>query len=99
MYKGFYACVRAHCLRLGNLFRTFQQTQLGHNMRTFMSEHKIKRFIEENTEIIKGKSLTPELSLRLFTPKCRFWTERPELWPFPEPFWAIYWPGGQALAR
>ncbi|KAJ8332116.1 hypothetical protein SKAU_G00429010 [Synaphobranchus kaupii] len=24
---------------------------------------------------------------------------RPELWPFTDPYWAIYWPGGQALAR
>ncbi|KAG9280934.1 electron transfer flavoprotein beta subunit lysine methyltransferase [Astyanax mexicanus] len=63
------------------------------------SQPDTKRFITENTEIVQGRSLTPEISLRLFTPKCRFWTERPELWPFPEPFWAIYWPGGQALAR
>ncbi|XP_017569180.1 electron transfer flavoprotein beta subunit lysine methyltransferase [Pygocentrus nattereri] len=63
------------------------------------SGQDIMHFISENTEIVRGQSLTPEISLRLFTPKCRFWTERPELWPFPEPFWAIYWPGGQALAR
>ncbi|XP_072527702.1 electron transfer flavoprotein beta subunit lysine methyltransferase [Salminus brasiliensis] len=63
------------------------------------SEHDTKRFVTENTEVVRGQSLTPEISLRLFTAKCRFWTERPELWPFPEPFWAIYWPGGQALAR
>uniref|UniRef100_A0A3Q3E8Y6 Electron transfer flavoprotein beta subunit lysine methyltransferase n=1 Tax=Labrus bergylta TaxID=56723 RepID=A0A3Q3E8Y6_9LABR len=30
---------------------------------------------------------------------CRFWTERPELWPYEDPYWAIYWPGGQALSR
>ncbi|XP_060742093.1 electron transfer flavoprotein beta subunit lysine methyltransferase [Tachysurus vachellii] len=72
------------------------------NIRQYMkcnTENKIKRFIAENTEIVKGQSLTPEISLRLFTVKCRFWTERPELWPFPDPFWAIYWPGGQAVSR
>lgn len=46
-----------------------------------------------------GRSLTPEIKLRLFTPSCRFWTERPELWPFSDPYWAIYWPGGQAISR
>ncbi|KAJ8402455.1 hypothetical protein AAFF_G00369440 [Aldrovandia affinis] len=24
---------------------------------------------------------------------------RPDLWPFTDPYWAIYWPGGQALTR
>ncbi|MBN3295265.1 ETKMT methyltransferase, partial [Amia calva] len=43
--------------------------------------------------------MTPEIQLRLFTPTCRFWHARPELWPFTDPYWAIYWPGGQALAR
>lgn len=53
----------------------------------------------ENTEITGEQSLTPEIKLRLFTPNCRFWRERPELWPFDDPYWAIYWPGGQALSR
>ncbi|KAL6474369.1 hypothetical protein MHYP_G00179300 [Metynnis hypsauchen] len=72
---------------------------VGQYVQYCKSEKDIMHFISENTEIVRGRSLTPEISLRLFTPKCRFWTERPELWPFPEPFWAIYWPGGQALAR
>ncbi|XP_029378267.1 electron transfer flavoprotein beta subunit lysine methyltransferase [Echeneis naucrates] len=59
----------------------------------------IRRFIAENTEPCGPKSLTPEIRLRLFTPNCRFWRERPELWPFGDPYWAIYWPGGQALSR
>uniref|UniRef100_A0A3Q3FD72 Electron transfer flavoprotein beta subunit lysine methyltransferase n=1 Tax=Labrus bergylta TaxID=56723 RepID=A0A3Q3FD72_9LABR len=58
-----------------------------------------RRFIGENTEVVGEQSLTPELRLRLFTPSCRFWTERPELWPYEDPYWAIYWPGGQALSR
>lgn len=67
--------------------------------KTCKAEHDIKQFITENTEIVKGQSLTPEISLRLFTVNCRFWTERAEFWPFPDPFWAVYWPGGQALSR
>ncbi|KAJ8249742.1 hypothetical protein COCON_G00229580 [Conger conger] len=64
-----------------------------------ISEKNIKRFIVENTEVVNGGNLTPEIRLRLFTPNCRFWHARPELWPFTDPYWAIYWPGGQALAR
>ncbi|XP_047452543.1 electron transfer flavoprotein beta subunit lysine methyltransferase [Mugil cephalus] len=63
------------------------------------SDEKIRRFISENTEIVGEHSLTPEVKLRLLTPRCRFWRERPELWPFTDPYWAIYWPGGQALSR
>ena len=59
----------------------------------------IGRFIVENTEIVGEDTLTPEIRLRLLTPNCRFWHANPELWPLPEPYWAIYWPGGQALAR
>ncbi|XP_061578540.1 electron transfer flavoprotein beta subunit lysine methyltransferase [Cololabis saira] len=61
-------------------------------------EH-MRRFISENTEVVGGQSLTPEIKLRLLTPNCRFWRENPELWPFHDPYWAIYWPGGQALSR
>ncbi|CAJ1057144.1 electron transfer flavoprotein beta subunit lysine methyltransferase [Xyrichtys novacula] len=63
------------------------------------SEDSIRRFISENTEIVGQQSLTPEFRLRLFTPSCKFWTQRPELWPYSDPYWAIYWPGGQALSR
>ncbi|XP_077374154.1 electron transfer flavoprotein beta subunit lysine methyltransferase [Festucalex cinctus] len=64
-----------------------------------LDEESIRRFISENTNIVEDHNLTPEIKLRLFTPKCRFWFERPELWPFDDPYWAIYWPGGQALSR
>uniref|UniRef100_A0A8C7ZJH2 Electron transfer flavoprotein beta subunit lysine methyltransferase n=1 Tax=Oryzias sinensis TaxID=183150 RepID=A0A8C7ZJH2_9TELE len=61
-------------------------------------EH-IRRFIRENTQVCGDQSLTPEIKLRLFTPSCRFWRESPDLWPFGDPYWALYWPGGQALCR
>ncbi|XP_041852121.1 electron transfer flavoprotein beta subunit lysine methyltransferase [Melanotaenia boesemani] len=63
------------------------------------SDEHIRSFIRENTQITGQQSLTPEIKLRLFTPDCRFWRERPELWPFDDPYWAIYWPGGQAVSR
>lgn len=84
---------------LGALFRTFKTTKHVRKASSSHSDEYIRRFIEENTEIVGEQSLTPEIRLRLFTPKCRFWTERPELWPFCDPYWAIYWPGGQALSR
>ncbi|XP_018010419.1 electron transfer flavoprotein beta subunit lysine methyltransferase isoform X2 [Hyalella azteca] len=43
--------------------------------------------------------LTPELPLRLITPQCRLWHAREDELPFPDPFWAFFWPGGQAVAR
>uniref|UniRef100_A0A3Q4H819 Electron transfer flavoprotein beta subunit lysine methyltransferase n=1 Tax=Neolamprologus brichardi TaxID=32507 RepID=A0A3Q4H819_NEOBR len=76
-------------------------TTQGHRYlsNVYPSAEHIRKFIIENTEITGEQSLTPEIRLRLFTPRCRFWRERPELWPFDDPYWAIYWPGGQALSR
>ncbi|CAK1547854.1 unnamed protein product [Leptosia nina] len=45
------------------------------------------------------KHLTPELVLRLVTPECPLWNSPAEESPFKDPFWAFYWPGGQAVAR
>ncbi|XP_006895146.1 PREDICTED: methyltransferase-like protein 20 [Elephantulus edwardii] len=60
---------------------------------------ELKAFLEENTEVTSSGSLTPEIHLRLLTPRCKFWWERADLWPYSDPYWAIYWPGGQALSR
>ncbi|MEJ1272400.1 electron transfer flavoprotein beta subunit lysine methyltransferase [Cricetulus griseus] len=60
---------------------------------------EMKAYLEENTEVTSSGSLTPEIQLRLLTPRCKFWWERAELWPYSDPYWAIYWPGGQALSR
>ncbi|XP_055461603.1 electron transfer flavoprotein beta subunit lysine methyltransferase isoform X2 [Psammomys obesus] len=60
---------------------------------------QMKAYLEENTEVTSSGSLTPEIQLRLLTPRCKFWWERAELWPYSDPYWAIYWPGGQALSR
>ncbi|XP_029992969.1 electron transfer flavoprotein beta subunit lysine methyltransferase isoform X1 [Sphaeramia orbicularis] len=85
---------------IGICFRAFRRTNSDKWMSNrCQSNEYISRFIWENTELTGGQSLTPEIKLRLFTPNCRFWDERPELWPFDDPYWAIYWPGGQALSR
>ncbi|XP_004383674.1 electron transfer flavoprotein beta subunit lysine methyltransferase [Trichechus manatus latirostris] len=60
---------------------------------------EMKAFLEENTEVTSTGNLTPEIQLRLLTPRCKFWWERADLWPYSDPYWAIYWPGGQALSR
>ncbi|XP_070828799.1 electron transfer flavoprotein beta subunit lysine methyltransferase [Chaetodon trifascialis] len=87
-----------HCVK--TLMRSLKQTAIQ-RCQSFCSrsEEHIRRFISENTEIVGEQSLTPEIRLRLFTPNCRFWREKPEFWPFDDPYWAIYWPGGQALSR
>ncbi|XP_028306061.1 electron transfer flavoprotein beta subunit lysine methyltransferase [Gouania willdenowi] len=82
---------------------SFFSQYLINSYRQFIHRHfsadQLRTFIEENTEVVRGQSLTPQIKLRLMTPSCRFWTEKPELWPFQDPYWAIYWPGGQALSR
>ncbi|CAI5664763.1 unnamed protein product [Oreochromis niloticus] len=89
------------CSRHGKLiYKVFTQTQRHRYLsNVYPSAEHLRKFISENTEITGEQSLTPEIRLRLFTPRCRFWRERPALWPFDDPYWAIYWPGGQALSR
>ena len=55
-------------------------------------------FIQFNTEI-STEHLTPEIKLHLITPNCPLWKSRGDECPVPDPFWAFYWPGGQALSR
>ncbi|KAJ0171946.1 hypothetical protein K1T71_012709 [Dendrolimus kikuchii] len=49
--------------------------------------------------VVSQRHLTPEIKLRLITPACPLWTAKEEEVPFKDPFWAFYWPGGQATAR
>ncbi|XP_039189006.1 electron transfer flavoprotein beta subunit lysine methyltransferase [Crotalus tigris] len=60
---------------------------------------ELRMFLEQNTEIIDSGNLTPEIRLHLLTPNCRFWHDKAALWPYGEPYWAMYWPGGQGLSR
>ena len=55
-------------------------------------------FIHMNTEI-STEHLTPEIKLHLITPNCPLWKSKEGECPVPDPFWAFYWPGGQALTR
>lgn len=51
---------------------------------------------------ISRQHLTPEMPLHLITQDCPAWTEPVDInlpHPLGEPYWAFYWPGGQALCR
>jgi len=54
--------------------------------------------IKQHT-VLSRDHLTPELAVHVIDGKCPLWKARPEDAPFPDPFWAFYWPGGQALTR
>ncbi|VDM72919.1 unnamed protein product [Strongylus vulgaris] len=62
------------------------------------SIREVARWILRNT-LISSESLTPEIRLRLITEQSSLWRSKPELCPFVDPFWAFYWPGGQAVTR
>ncbi|XP_054844127.1 electron transfer flavoprotein beta subunit lysine methyltransferase [Eublepharis macularius] len=79
---------------ISSLWRSYHQRTSGS-----LLDPEIRKFLEENTEITSSGNLTPEIKLRLLTPHCRFWKEKAALWPYKEPYWAIYWPGGQGLSR
>lgn len=70
-------------------------------------EPEVVRAILRHTEATRDH-MTPEIQLFLLTPNCTLYHEpsrsvldRDEVARnvFSDPFWAIYWPGGQALAR
>ncbi|XP_050669420.1 electron transfer flavoprotein beta subunit lysine methyltransferase-like isoform X2 [Leptidea sinapis] len=49
--------------------------------------------------VVTRNHLTPELALRLITSASPLWSSPAENSPFVDPYWAFYWPGGQAVAR
>lgn len=79
------------------------------SLKKFLGDHRdIVNTILRNTEITSNH-LTPELKLFLLTDKCSLYHEpfidengRFDSFTrnvFQDPFWSIYWPGGQALTR
>nr|XP_031835763.1 uncharacterized protein LOC116428350 isoform X1 [Nomia melanderi]XP_031835764.1 uncharacterized protein LOC116428350 isoform X1 [Nomia melanderi]XP_031835767.1 uncharacterized protein LOC116428350 isoform X1 [Nomia melanderi]XP_031835768.1 uncharacterized protein LOC116428350 isoform X1 [Nomia melanderi]XP_031835769.1 uncharacterized protein LOC116428350 isoform X1 [Nomia melanderi] len=70
-------------------------------------EPDLVRAIARNTEISRDH-MTPEIGLHLLTPNCHLYhapflnaleEDEARKAVFTEPFWSIYWPGGQALTR
>ena len=67
--------------------------------------HLTKEVITDHLTVSRGH-LTPELSLRLLTSECPGYSAPASAHPLAslcdqgaDPWWAIYWPGGQVLAR
>ena len=57
-----------------------------------------KEFLK--TELMKSRNhLTPEIVLHLLTPSCPLYNSNSESTNLHDPWWSIYWPGGQVLAR
>ena len=56
------------------------------------------QMLQNYTEMSRNH-MTPEIKLALVTPNCEAYRKRPEEFPFSDPYWAFYWPGGQTLTR
>lgn len=52
-----------------------------------------------NATVVCTDHLTPEIKLHLITKKCQLWHSPADQCQFEDPFWAFYWPGGQAISR
>lgn len=72
--------------------------------RVSAGEANVARVIANRTELTRNH-MTPELQLFLLTPSCELYnakildSDEMEREVFSDPFWSIYWPGGQALTR
>ncbi|XP_076647911.1 electron transfer flavoprotein beta subunit lysine methyltransferase-like isoform X1 [Halictus rubicundus] len=75
--------------------------------RACILDPEVVRAISSNTEISRNH-MTPEIELFLLTPNCDLYhapfssvleADETKRRVFAEPFWSIYWPGGQALTR
>ena len=71
---------------------------------SYLKYHKFqvhKELIEQSTKV-STQHLTPEIKLHLITKETSVWNEKinPD-YPHPlgDPYWAFYWPGGQAVSR
>lgn len=52
-----------------------------------------------NATVVCTNHLTPEIKLHLITEQCKLWHSPANECQFNDPFWAFYWPGGQAISR
>ena len=63
-----------------------------------LSRSFLRCLIGQHTRLSRDH-LTPEVVLHLITPACHLWKSGLDSSPLDDPFWAFYWPGGQALTR
>jgi predicted nicotinamide N-methyase len=84
------------------LFHRIGISLLKRNVSSLNSSHSKHWKLIESYTVISQKHLTPEIKLKLITQECQAWNQPVEQnspHPLGEPFWAFYWPGGQALSR
>ena len=78
--------------------------QAGQGGQRLLSQHHQETglvssdWIESQLEISRDH-LTPQLPLHLLTPSCPLYHSPATDQSLREPWWSIYWPGGQVLAR
>ena len=70
-------------------------------LRAFRQCSSSIELISRHTRFVRGPSLTSDhFGLHLITPECDLWWGNGTESPFDlDPFWAIYWPGGQAMSK
>ena len=83
---------------LGSMSKHHKLNNFFFVSRATSSVEDLDSFITKNTEVTTNH-LTPEIKLRLITPRCSLSHSSGEDCPITDPFWAFYWPGGQALTR
>nr|XP_033342784.1 electron transfer flavoprotein beta subunit lysine methyltransferase-like [Megalopta genalis]XP_033342785.1 electron transfer flavoprotein beta subunit lysine methyltransferase-like [Megalopta genalis]XP_033342786.1 electron transfer flavoprotein beta subunit lysine methyltransferase-like [Megalopta genalis] len=93
---------------MANIWRTwYRVTGTRRIPRGCILEPEVAQAILGNTEISRSH-MTPEIKLFLLTPNCDLYhapfssvseANETKKRVFSEPFWSIYWPGGQALTR
>ncbi|XP_076823864.1 electron transfer flavoprotein beta subunit lysine methyltransferase-like isoform X2 [Clavelina lepadiformis] len=70
-------------------------------MRCFSNQKDEKKFISQIKQhtVVSRHHLVPEIQLYLITPECPHWHLPEKYCAFKDPFWAFFWPGGQAVTR
>lgn len=63
------------------------------------SENQYKIELIKKYTNISYNHITPEIGLHLITEDCIAWSWKQFEIKLMDPFWAFYWPGGQALTR
>ncbi|XP_025408191.1 electron transfer flavoprotein beta subunit lysine methyltransferase-like isoform X3 [Sipha flava] len=80
------------CQKIKNYAKTVFNSYCSSNELLYATQIK-------NTTTVCTNHLTPEIKLYLINDQCKLWHLPVDQCPFNDPFWAFYWPGGQAISR
>lgn len=97
------SCERTIASCLKELWKNATRDKDGRAVdRIAQNDSKVVETILEATEVSRSH-MTPELRLFLLTPNCSLYhapfADDAKKTILRDPFWSIYWPGGQALTR